>query len=85
MIKTAERTSFYSHKKAARESLVRFVMKDHSLVLDAKKSLPGRGAYLLPEEVSKVLECHLYSHAFHQSVSLLEEEQIKKAYESLTK
>ena len=81
----SERTSFYSHKKFPRKDGVRFVKCAGELRLDPLKTLPGRGAYLRYEEVPLVLKAHLLSRAFHQSVSPLEEENIKKAYESLTK
>jgi predicted RNA-binding protein YlxR (DUF448 family) len=79
-----ERTSFYSHQRFPRQNGLRFVRKEGKVVLDSTGTLPGRGAYLLKEEVPLALEEHAFSRAFHCAVSPLEEEEIKKAYEQLS-
>jgi predicted RNA-binding protein YlxR (DUF448 family) len=80
---TSYRTSFYSRKRFPKETLLRFVRKDGKLVIDPSGKLPGRGAYLSPDEVVLALKEHAFVKAFHYSVSLGEEEAIKKAYEHI--
>jgi predicted RNA-binding protein YlxR (DUF448 family) len=84
MQKLNDRTSFYSHKRFPRQNGLRFAKKEGQLVLDVSGHYPGRGAYLLKEEVPLVLEKHAFARAFHGPVSALEEEAIKKAYEQLS-
>jgi len=84
MQRVNERTSFYSRQRFPRQNGFRFVLKEGKVVLDPLGNIPGRGAYLLKEEVSLVLAKHAFSRAFHCAVSPLEEEAIKKAYEQLS-
>jgi predicted RNA-binding protein YlxR (DUF448 family) len=80
-----KRTSFYSRSTFQKGEGVRFVLFQGHLVLDETQTLPGRGAYLLAEEIPLVLQAHAWGRAFHTSVTTLEEETIKKAYESRKK
>jgi predicted RNA-binding protein YlxR (DUF448 family) len=81
MQKLNKRTSFYSHKTCPKEELVRFVLLEKKLTLDRTGKAQGRGAYLRKDEVEECLQKHAFARAFHQPVSALEEEAIKKAYE----
>jgi len=84
MQKHNDRTSFYSHKRFPRQNGLRFLRVDAKVVLDVLGHQPGRGAYLLKEEVPFVLKEHAFGRAFHCAVSPFEEEAIKKAYEQLS-
>ncbi|MFN4197166.1 MAG: YlxR family protein [Caldimicrobium sp.] len=44
-----ERTCVACRKKTLKKELFRFVVKEGSIVLDEKGTLPGRGAYLCKE------------------------------------
>lgn len=79
-----DRTSFYSRQRFPRQNGLRFVLQEGKVVLDTLGNLPGRGAYLLKEEVPLVLSKHAFARAFHTTVSPLEEEEIKKAYGQLS-
>jgi predicted RNA-binding protein YlxR (DUF448 family) len=84
MQKLNDRTSFYSRKRFPRQNSLRFVRVEGKVVLDVSGHQPGRGAYLLKEEVPLVLKEHAFGRAFRCAVSPLEEEAIKKAYEQLS-
>jgi len=73
--------SFGSLKRYPRSALIRFVVREGRLQVDEKQILPGRGAYLLLEEIPTALQKKAFCKAFKRSLSQEEEEAIKDFYE----
>jgi predicted RNA-binding protein YlxR (DUF448 family) len=81
MRKIPSRMSFCSLKRYPRSALLRFVVNEGKIQVDEKQILPGRGAYLLLEEIPAALQKKAFNKALKRSLSKEEEEAIKDFYE----
>ena len=64
--KTRLRQCIVSRRRVAPDCLYRFVLVDKEITYDAKQVLPGRGAYLFPENqvLEKARELKFWLRAF---------------------